>query len=363
MTIPTCSTWQYYANPVPQWATTEAVRILAAWNAGAVNPDTGKPYELGDAVYETGGDGRQVRYLLRMHPPDPQNPAEHHGVEVQFCADESPSPSPPPPPSTGTWSLEGVDVSDAQGTIDWSRVAASGVAFAFIKATEGLPGACRTPQATFATNWKAAPAAGVVVGAYHYFRPSQDPIAQAKHHASVVGALSPGDIGPALDCEHSDDVEDASNYAPEHYGPAVIAYLKTIAQLTGKRPIIYVSRDTWGTLVTAADARTIASLADLWVAQWPSPVPASGTPAPTTGAWSSAFFWQYESGDTTGRVDGVAGGVDRDRFVGSLADLARYVAAGAKPTPVPVPPKPTPPRGGGGVSGLFRAGAPRDGVR
>jgi len=345
--IPKCNAWTYYANPAPAWATARAVALLQAGNA---QPN---PRALVGTVasVEWGQDGKLVQYSYAWHPPDAQNPTPggHLGVEVKYCSQLAGSST-----TLGTWALEGVDVSDAQGTIDWEQVFASGRAFAWVKATEGLPGAFRTPQATFAANWKGAPAAGIVVGPYHYFRPSLDAAAQAQHHAAVVGKLGLGDMPCALDCEHADDVEPAAAYDPSTYGPGVITYLRTIAQLTGRRPIVYASRDTWGELVTPADAETIAQLADFWMAAWPSSTPPPGTQPPgTSGAWPSPLFWQYQSGDDVvggnGRCPGISTGVDLDRFSGTLADLARYVA-GRSPSP---PAPPAAPGGSGGV-GLFR---------
>ena len=57
----------------------------------------------------------------------------------------------------------GVDVSLHQGVIDWRRVAADGVSFAYIKATEG--GDHTDPL--FAGNWERAARAGLQRGAYH----------------------------------------------------------------------------------------------------------------------------------------------------------------------------------------------------
>jgi len=53
--------------------------------------------------------------------------------------------------------VHGVDVSHHQGEIDWQAVAADGVAFAFIKATEG--GDFVDPR--FAKNWKRSAAAAI----------------------------------------------------------------------------------------------------------------------------------------------------------------------------------------------------------
>jgi Glycosyl hydrolases family 25 len=63
--------------------------------------------------------------------------------------------------------LSGIDGSYYQGEVDWPSVVASGVSFAFIKATDGLDDI--DPRS--AQNWAGARAAGIVRGAYHFFRP------------------------------------------------------------------------------------------------------------------------------------------------------------------------------------------------
>ncbi|MCC2096979.1 MAG: glycosyl hydrolase family 25, partial [Hyphomicrobiales bacterium] len=60
--------------------------------------------------------------------------------------------------------IHGIDVSKYQGDIDWNAVRASGVKFAWIKATEGGDHA----DERFLQNWNAAKAAGVPRGAYHF---------------------------------------------------------------------------------------------------------------------------------------------------------------------------------------------------
>jgi lysozyme len=69
-----------------------------------------------------------------------------------------------PFPSPMAYEVHGIDVSKYQGDIDWTAVRASGVQFAWIKATEGGD---RVDE-KFAQNWAAAKAAGVPRGAYHF---------------------------------------------------------------------------------------------------------------------------------------------------------------------------------------------------
>jgi lysozyme len=59
--------------------------------------------------------------------------------------------------------VQGIDVSNWQGDIDWNKVRAAGTQFAFIKATEG--GDYLDPK--FAQNWQAAKSVGIPRGAYH----------------------------------------------------------------------------------------------------------------------------------------------------------------------------------------------------
>ena len=59
-------------------------------------------------------------------------------------------------PARLLYDVHGIDVSHHQGAIDWQAVAGDGVAFAYIKATEGGDFTDRR----FAENWAAAVAAG-----------------------------------------------------------------------------------------------------------------------------------------------------------------------------------------------------------
>jgi lysozyme len=96
--------------------------------------------------------------------------------------------------------LEGIDVSYYQGTVNWTSVKASGKSFAFARVSDGLS----YPDTKFATNWPAMKSAGIVRGAYQYFRPSADANAQAQlmlDKIKAAGGLQLGDLPPVLDLE------------------------------------------------------------------------------------------------------------------------------------------------------------------
>jgi len=90
----------------------------------------------------------------------------------------------------------GIDVSNHQGEIDWQRVADDEIDFAYIKSTEGGD----FVDMYFERNWAQAKAAGLKVGAYHFFTfctPERD---QAANLLATV-PLDDMDLPLALDLE------------------------------------------------------------------------------------------------------------------------------------------------------------------
>src|SRR5262249_30419769 len=67
-------------------------------------------------------------------------------------------------PDPSEFPVLGIDVSHHQGPIDWPQVAVAGVGFAYIKATEGKD----LSDPMFRVHWRAADAAGIPRGAYHF---------------------------------------------------------------------------------------------------------------------------------------------------------------------------------------------------
>jgi GH25 family lysozyme M1 (1,4-beta-N-acetylmuramidase) len=216
-----------------------------------------------------------------------------------------------------TVSVEGIDVSNGQGKIDWATVKAAGVDFAIMKATQGT----YDTQSTFAANWAGSKAAGVIRSPYHFFDPTEDGAAQAHHFLSVVGAMGPGDLPPMLDIEcptgsadttclgtGTSDAASAADIATRMW-----AFIDTVQQATGKMPIIYTYESYFssnGIDTTGLDAYP------LYIAD-----PVSGKCFDVPAPWTSAVIWQYSF---TGTVSGISGDVDRDRFIGTLAELQQF---------------------------------------
>src|SRR3954449_12937619 len=93
--------------------------------------------------------------------------------------------------------VHGIDVSKSQGTVDWTAVQAAGYAFAYVKATDGQT----YVDPTFEQNWTGAASAGLLRGAYHFFRAEDSPQAQAEFFWQTVGGN--GDLPLVIDVEES----------------------------------------------------------------------------------------------------------------------------------------------------------------
>jgi lysozyme len=225
--------------------------------------------------------------------------------------------------------VEGVDVFDGQGTIDWVAARAAGVAFAFVKATQGT----YDTQATFAANWSGTRSAGVLRSAYHFFDPTEDGAAQAHHFLSVVGPPAPGDLPPTVDVECPDGdpaclyAGHAGQAAPGDIRARLGALLDTLEQATHARPLLYTFHSYF--VNSGVDPAGL----DAYPLFLANPVAAGAAacldvPAP----WAQAAFWQYS---WTGRLPGIVADVDRDRFLGNAAALAALGAAPAAAPPMP----------------------------
>ena len=197
-------------------------------------------------------------------------------------------------PLLAGYSVHGIDVSAYQGCIDWPQVARQRVRFAFIKASEG--GSLR--DARFKRNWRAARAAGVLCGAYHYFQPSRDGAQQAALFIKTV-PLRPGDLPPVLDVE-APRFHDVAELRRE-----VQQWLQAVRAHYGVSPILYTNY--------AFYRRYLAGHFDeypLWLAHYEV-----AQPTLPAERW---IIWQHSD---EAYVPGIRGTVDFNVFQGSYDEL------------------------------------------
>ncbi|MFD3260829.1 glycoside hydrolase family 25 protein [Paenibacillus lentus] len=208
---------------------------------------------------------------------------------------------------------QGIDVSHWQGQIDWKRVAADGISFAFIKATQN------SIDKRFLENARGAKAAGLLIGAYHYLDNKVTTADAAKAAArSFYNAIQSAgvrfDLPPVLDYESKSGSLSAA-------GATTVAkvFLEELERLTGITPILY----TYPAFIGNFSGLTKYPL---WIARY-----STQTPADASG-WKRWEFWQYSDGKDGGylpsgsrKVNGINGVVDLNEYDGTVAELrAKY---------------------------------------
>lgn len=130
----------------------------------------------------------------------------------------------------------GVDVSSHQGAVEWRRVAGDGIAFAYVKATEGGDFVDRR----FSENWRDAGEAGLDRGVYHFFTLCTPGADQARH---FLRAAPPEDAAmpPAVDLELAGNCRDRP---PAHsVARQVDEFLHIVEQAWQREAVLYVGDD------------------------------------------------------------------------------------------------------------------------
>lgn len=197
-------------------------------------------------------------------------------------------------PDRARYPLRGIDVSHHQGAIDWARVAADDVAFAYLKASEG--GDHRDRR--FLDNWRQARAAGVRVGAYHFFTFCRGGAEQARNFVAVVPRVADA-LPPAVDLEFGGNcgrVPDDRAMRRE-----LDAYLGIVEAAYSRPALLYVTPEFLARYGAALPPRAL----------WRRSIlrePDASAP------WC---LWQFHN---RGRVDGIDGAVDLNVFEGQRAD-------------------------------------------
>ncbi|HEY0243945.1 MAG TPA: glycoside hydrolase family 25 protein [Mucilaginibacter sp.] len=197
------------------------------------------------------------------------------------------------------YSIHGIDVSYAQGKIDWQKVKAMEedsvhISFAFIKATEGL----LTVDPYFQRNWREGPKVGIICGAYHYFRPEKNGKWQARFFLQNV-RFEKGDLPPVV------DIEKLYGTSPEKMRAELKDFLNYIQTKTHTQPIIYSGLSFYQDYLAGHFDEY-----KLWIAHYNQP---ELNIDPSTN-WA---FWQHSE---QAKINGINHVVDFDAFKGdSLA--------------------------------------------
>lgn len=209
--------------------------------------------------------------------------------------------------SRADW-VNGVDVSHHQDTggdaIAWNSVRDDNNRFAIIKATEGTD---YTDDA-YAKFAQGALDSGLTVGAYHYARPANDPVAQATNFANVLKTGPATTLPPVLDLEVDEGL------SPQELRDWTRTFLTELEKQTGRRPMVYTYRYFW--LEQMGDTDEFSDY-PLWLAAYQNKAPAP------VGGWDTVDIWQRSE---SGRVAGINTPVDLNLFNGNQGQWASFVA-------------------------------------
>ncbi|MFZ4262978.1 glycoside hydrolase family 25 protein [Sphingobacterium sp. HJSM2_6] len=194
--------------------------------------------------------------------------------------------------------LYGIDVSQYQGSINWEEVIFINnefpVDFIFVRATMGEDGIDKK----FSQNWKAIKQKNKLRGAYHYFRPNENSVKQAKNFIKKV-ALDPGDLPPVLDIE-----EMPRNQSMDSLKIGLKRWLDLVEKHYEVKPVLY-SGDKYFADFLEEEFEDYT----LWIANYNFWVERPKK------HWN---IWQFSE---KGTVNGIKGPVDLNMFVGNMEEL------------------------------------------
>lgn len=183
--------------------------------------------------------------------------------------------------------MQGIDVSAWQGEIDWQKVKATGIQFAFIRAAAGQKQDARCEE-----NLAGAKKAGVPFGLYLYSY--ADTAAEAEAEADFLLGIAKGTgVSWPLVFDQEDAAQKSLTKAQRT--EMALAFAKKV-KAAGYTPMFYSSK-YW--LENQVDAAAIQKEMEVWVAQW-------GASCTYKGKYA---VWQYSN---KGQVNGITGDVDRD---------------------------------------------------
>lgn len=201
----------------------------------------------------------------------------------------------------------GVDVSSWQGAIDWQKLATK-AQFVFCRAAYGT-----FTDKNIGANWAGAKAAGIPRGAYLFFYPDVEPIAQVK---ALTDALK-SDYG---ELPLTIDVETPAVTWSDAYRLALQTCIAEIEKVDGRAPIIYSG--AWF-IPYVGNAPWLANHR-LWLGEYVSEQ-SLAIPKP----WTQYTIWQYTSSGTGADYGVASANIDLDRMEIPLSDLMRPKVGGS----------------------------------
>lgn len=195
--------------------------------------------------------------------------------------------------------IQGIDVSNHNGYIDFDKVAKDSIVFVYIKASEGVN--YKDPR--FDVNMKNAKKAGLKVGAYHFFRKDKDGIEQAHNFIKVVK-------DEVVDMPYVIDVEDWGNsrFASHRETVGNLRAMVDYLEKSNMKIMVYTNKDGYRKYL-----KKYFPEVRLWLCSFTHPRNLKD------------FDWHIHQYSHWGVIEGIDGDVDLDVFNGDCEKWERWL--------------------------------------
>ena len=208
--------------------------------------------------------------------------------------------------------INGIDISNWQGDVDFAQVKNAGYSIAYIKSTEGE----HTLDSTLETNYTNAKANGVKIGFYHFLHGNEDGKTQAQFMYDTIKDKN-------YDCKIAIDVEVTDGASVDALSKIVCDFADTITSLTGNDIVLYTYTD-----FLKNNLNDTINKYPLWIAEY-------GVSKPNVDNY---IAWQYSESGSVAGIGGTSVDLDFftvDIFLNNSADKSQTSTKTSIVTPQP----------------------------
>lgn len=192
--------------------------------------------------------------------------------------------------------IKGIDISNYQEDINWSKIDTQQVRFVFLKATEGS----NFKDKSFKKNWEEARKKGIAVGAYHFFTFCRSAKEQAQNFIETVPNET-HTLPPVIDLEYDGNCK--SLITKEEVIKKIDSLEQYLFRHYNQKPILYTAQNFYDHYLVGQFLEN-----PFWAGNHLS--------RPKIEADRKLLFWQYYS---QGYVHGIKNAVDLNIFNGNAA--------------------------------------------
>jgi len=200
-------------------------------------------------------------------------------------------------PNRNIYSVDGLDVSNHQGIIDWENINEK-YKFVFVKATEGDT----FVDKRFSENAEKTKSTGRILGAYHFFHFNYDGTEQANNFINTVGNSI--DLPPVVDFEFTGNPD---NYIKETLLNELRKCVNRLEEHYKHSVIIYTTHDAYKYIIKD---------------NFNNPIWYRSIILPLNKNIPNVIFWQYHN---SAKIKGINTKVDLNVFKGNLEELNNLI--------------------------------------